>query len=262
METVTARQCATEWDVSESRARRILAPLKPVERNTETGAMLYDKAEANAAHAAQPGRGTRSDRTTAPLTDEQFEQLITDDSIPATHRALWSLLRDGDARITEALVLNVPDVNLDQHTAHLDYRKRRSDPRTIPISERTADLLRQAKGDRDAGPLFTGTRGRPLGRETAARVARHAGAGSIHAFRPRPHTVGSPPRSGTVQTPAREVQVGDVIHLDNGRSIQVQTVEQVASPSGPGGVQVNSGAERPVFVAADAVLTIAERDEA
>lgn len=186
MQTVTARQCAAHWGISESRARRILAPLTPAGRDTETGAMLYDQEQAEAAHRNRPGRGTRNDRTVTPLTDAQFEQLVTDDSIPASHRALWALLRDGHARVGDVLALRVSDVDLDERTARIEAPKREADPRAVPISERTVSLLHEVMVDRESGPLITGTHGRALGRESAARFARLAGA-SIHAFRPRPH---------------------------------------------------------------------------
>lgn len=195
METATARQCATRWSVSEATARKILAPLTPVGRDTETGAMLYDRAQADAAHVNRPGRGTRSDRAIAVLPEEDFERLASDQDIPVAHRALWALLRDGHARVSDALALKVDDIDFDRRSAPLDRPKLDSDPRAIPLSERTIELLRQAKGDREDGPLITGTHGRPLGRETASRFARQAGAASIHAFRPRPHRLDGPPHA-------------------------------------------------------------------
>lgn len=64
MNTVTARQCAANWGVSPARARRILAPLQPVDRELATGAMLYDQQEADAARTAMPGQGHRTDLAT------------------------------------------------------------------------------------------------------------------------------------------------------------------------------------------------------
>ncbi|MEU1908417.1 hypothetical protein [Streptomyces hygroscopicus] len=61
MSTVTARQCAANWGISPARARRILAPLTPVGRDVGTGAMLYDREAAEAARAAMPGQGARTD---------------------------------------------------------------------------------------------------------------------------------------------------------------------------------------------------------
>lgn len=250
MSTITAREAANRWGISDAAARRILAPLTPVGRDTDTGAMLYDQQQADAAHANRPGRGARSDRTATALPDEQVEQLITDDSLPVAHRALWSLLRDSHARITDALSLDVRDVDLDQRTARIEHPKRDTRPRSVPLSERTIALLRQVKGDRDAGPLITGAHGRPLGRETAARFARTVGA-SLHSFRPTP---------GTTQVKARDVQVGDVVYFGD-RSIAVRTVKTVTAPSGAEDVQINRGGDFPVYMSAEEPLTIAERQD-
>jgi len=62
--TVTALQCAAKWGISPARARHILAPLTPQGRDTATGAMLYDQDEAEAARAAMPGQGRRTDLKT------------------------------------------------------------------------------------------------------------------------------------------------------------------------------------------------------
>lgn len=260
MPNVTARQCAANWGISEAAARRILAPLAPIGRDTDTGAMLYNQAEADVAHSSRPGRGTRNDRVVSPMTDAQFEQLVNDDSIPAEHRALWALLRDGGARINDALSLDVRDVDLDQNTVRIDYPKLESDPRSVPLSDRAAELLRQIKGDREAGPLITGTRGRPLGRETAARFARQAGAASIHAFRPEPHKPGTAPFSATEIT-AGEVQVGDIIYWE-GREIPVSSVRSVTASSGAVDVQINRGSDFLIYAATKEPITIARRQEA
>jgi hypothetical protein len=64
--TVTARECAARWGVSPARARRILAPLPPAGRDLATGAMLYDREMADAARAAMPGQGKRTDLPARP----------------------------------------------------------------------------------------------------------------------------------------------------------------------------------------------------
>ncbi|MFI1100275.1 tyrosine-type recombinase/integrase [Streptomyces melanogenes] len=238
MDTVTANHCAARWGISEASARRILATVPPIGRDTETGAMLYDPTEADAARDCRPGRGTRTDLAANVMPAGQYEALVTDETIPVQHRALWALLRDGYTRVTDALSLDIADVDFDQRVARVDFPKRRTDPRVIPVSERTAELLRQAKGDRDAGPLITGAHGRPLGRETASRFARHVGA-SIHAFRPVPHKVGEPPSYGVTQVPAGEVQVGDVVFLADGRSVNVTSVQTVDDPDGRPVMEIN-----------------------
>lgn len=258
MSTITAREAAAAWGISESRARHILAPLTPIGRDTNTGAMLYDQQQANAAYGNRPGRGTRTDRTATLLPDEQVERLVTDRSLPAEHRALWSLLRDSHARITDALSLDVRDVDFDQRTARIAPPKQDAGPRFVPLSERTITLLRKVKGDRDSGPLITGARGRPLGRETAARFARTVGA-SLHSFTPTDGNLHSfTPADGTTQVKARDVRVGDVVHFGD-RSIAVRTVETVTAPSGAEDVQINRGGDLPVYAAAEEPLTISER---
>ncbi|MFE7485435.1 tyrosine-type recombinase/integrase [Streptomyces sp. NPDC057552] len=190
MPTITARQAAARWGVREATARRILAPLEAIGRDLETGAKLYDQDAADAARTSQPGRGARADLTATTLPDEQVDRLLADDTIPVAHRALWSFLRDGHARIGDVLSMDVRDVDPDEGVAQLDHPKLETDPRRIPISDRTAKLVREAAADRDAGPLIAGDRERPVTREAAARFARTAAGASIHSFRPKPHTAG------------------------------------------------------------------------
>ncbi|MET9051275.1 tyrosine-type recombinase/integrase [Streptomyces bacillaris] len=187
MPTVTARQAAARWGLREATARRILADVAAIDRDLETGAKLYNQDAADAAYNSRPGRGTRVDITAAALPDEQVDRLLADDSIPVAHRALWSLLRDGHARIGDALSLDVRDVDLEEGVAHLSHPKQETDRRRIPISDRTARLAREATVGRDAGPLIADTRGRPISREAATRFARQAAQASIHSFRPRPN---------------------------------------------------------------------------
>ncbi|WP_432001680.1 tyrosine-type recombinase/integrase [Streptomyces sioyaensis] len=178
----TARDCAARWGVSEARARRILAPVDPVDRDPTTGAMRYDPAVADAARVRQPGRGSRQDLTGSALAVEDFQRLIANETIPVAHRALWALLWDGHARLNDALSLDVRDVDLNSRTIKADYPKQLHDERVIPISDRTAGLLRDTIGARDAGPLLTGDGDRPLTREAASRWASRWADG-IHAFR-------------------------------------------------------------------------------
>lgn len=200
MPTITARQAAARWGVSDSLARRILADVDAVDRDLETGAKLYDQGAADTARNSQPGRGARNDLKANVMPAEQVDHLLADSTITAGHRALWSFLHDGYARIGDVLSMDVRDVDLDEGVARRDHPKLETDPRRIPISDRTAQLAREAVAGRDAGPLITDGRGRPVSREAAARFARAAAGASIHSFRPKRHTVGEPPRSGTEQT--------------------------------------------------------------
>ncbi|MEV5619360.1 tyrosine-type recombinase/integrase [Streptomyces bacillaris] len=260
MPNITARQAAAHWGISDSLARRILAPLNPVGRDLETGAKLYDQAAADDAYNSRPGRGSRNDLKADVMPDEQVDRLLSDGSIPAEHRALWSLLRDGHARIGDALSMDVRDVDLDEGVAHVSHPKLETDPRRIPISDRTARLAREAAAGRGAGPLIAGDGGRPVSREAAARFARIAANASIHSFRPRPHTVGEPPRYGTEQIAAADLRVGDTIYLDTGRAVTVETVAQVKAPSGAVDTHINRSTDFPVYTSAKEQLTIAKRD--
>ncbi|MDP9953192.1 MULTISPECIES: tyrosine-type recombinase/integrase [Streptomyces] len=260
MPNITARQAAARWGVSDSLARRVLADVDAIDRDLETGAKVYDQDAADAAYNSRPGRGTRTDLTSDVMPAEQVDQLLADDTIPVAHRALWSLLRDGHARIADVLSMDVRDVDPDEGVAQLDHPKLETDPRRIPISDRTAKLVREATAGRDAGPLIAGDRERPVTREAAARFARAAGA-SIHSFRPKPHTVGKPPRFGTEQIAAADLRVGDTIYLDTGRAVTVETVAQVQAPSGAVDTHINKSTDFPVYISAKEQLTIAKRTE-
>ncbi|MGW9299559.1 tyrosine-type recombinase/integrase [Streptomyces cyaneofuscatus] len=260
MPNITARQAAARWGLREATARRILADTDAIGRDIKTGAKLYDQDAADAAYNSRPGRGTRVDLTADVMPAEQVDRLLANDSIPAEHRALWSLLRDGHARIGDALSMDVRDVDPDEGVAQLDHPKLETDPRRIPISDRTAQLIREAAAGRDAGPLIADDRGRPVSREAAARFARAAASASIHSFRPKPHTVGKPPRFGTEQIAAADLRVGDTIYLDTGRAVTVATVEQVRAPSGAVDTHINKSTDFPVYTSAKERLTIAKRD--
>ncbi|WP_411096010.1 tyrosine-type recombinase/integrase [Streptomyces sp. 020-2-3H-GM] len=260
MPNITARQAAARWGVSDSLARRVLADVDAIDRDLETGAKLYEQDAADAAYNSRPGRGTRTDLTADVMPAEQVDQLLADDAIPVAHRALWSLLRDGHARIGDVLSMDVRDVNLDEGVAHVSRPKLETDPRRIPISDRTARLAREAAAGRGAGPLIAGDDGRPVSREAVARFARIAANTNIHSFRPKPHTVGKPPRFGTEQIAAADLRVGDTIYLDTGRAVTVETVAQVQAPSGAVDTHINESTDFPVYTSAKEQLTIAKRD--
>lgn len=186
MPTITARQAAEQWGVSESMARRILASTAAHDRDVETGAKLYAQEDADVAYASRPGRGARLDLTVTKhgvVTQDQLEELTSDEAHPVAHRALWALLWDGDLRLGDALSLDVRDIDYENGTALVDFPKRESDPRSVPVAERALGLVRAAAGDRSEGPLLLNRSGRPLSREQSARVAQDAAGVSIHAFR-------------------------------------------------------------------------------
>ena len=196
MVLTTAQDCAARWGVSESTARRILAPLAQVDRDPDTGAMRYDQDAADAARAEQPGRGQRSDLTTEAVSPADYQRLTIDDSIPVAHRALWTLLWEGGLRFGDALSLDVRDVSPDGHRVAVDFPKSTSDDREILLSDAAADLTRAAMGGRSEGPLLT--RGnRPISRQEATRIARLVAGVGIHGFR----TGGRQARKGHARPP-------------------------------------------------------------
>ncbi|MGW7248835.1 tyrosine-type recombinase/integrase [Streptomyces decoyicus] len=117
------------------------------------------------------------------MTEQQVGGLLADETIPVAHRALWALLWEGEVRLVDALSLDVRDLDLDARTVRVDYAKRSAlGAVAAPIGDRAAALLRRAADGHAEGPALH-TDGRPISRGTAARRARSAGAGSIHAFR-------------------------------------------------------------------------------
>ncbi|MFE3602386.1 tyrosine-type recombinase/integrase [Streptomyces sp. NPDC059142] len=208
MDLTTARECAERWSLSPATVRRILAPLDPVDRDPVTGAMRYDRAAADAARNERPGQGHRADLAAETVAPEDFLRLITDETIPAGHRALWALLWEGGLRIGDALALDVRDVDLDQHKVSVDYPKSERDERTIPLSEQTAALARAARGDRTEGPLFVNPKGAALSRESAAKFAGLAAPG-IHAFRAGGHQVRRGKKPPRIKFPMLEPEVKD-----------------------------------------------------
>ncbi|WP_432091050.1 hypothetical protein [Streptomyces sp. NRRL F-5630] len=81
----TAAECATRWGISRSTARRYLAPVRHVDRDPATGAMRYRRADADAARAALPGQGARTDLGS-------ITTVLTDELAPAVRQATTALV--------------------------------------------------------------------------------------------------------------------------------------------------------------------------
>ncbi|MGW5633969.1 hypothetical protein [Streptomyces sp. NPDC003832] len=128
--------------------------------------------------------------TALTVSEERLNELLTNQYIPAAHRALWALLWDGDVRLSEALMLDVRDFNLEDLCVSLEYRVKPGD-NVAPVSERTAGLLREAFAGQTAGPAIHRF-GRPLSVRAASVIARTHGV-SVHAFR-----ASGPARPGVV----------------------------------------------------------------
>ena len=118
-----------------------------------------------------------------PIPAERIRAITADPTIPIAHRALWQLLYDTDLRLDDVLSLDVRDIDLDHRTIHGESIKDGNPSVTVPIGDRTAQLLREVIGDRDAGPLILDKPEHAMRRDTAIRAARNLADTSIHAFR-------------------------------------------------------------------------------
>lgn len=130
------------------------------------------------------------------LSAAQVDALLTNDLIPVAHRALWGLMFgsgvDEAVRLTDALALDVRDVDLDERTVTVQDPVKPMRRPLVPVSERTAALLRSLSAGRDAGPLIVDHDGRPVSREAALRMSRAVAGVEVHSFREggRLHFVG------------------------------------------------------------------------
>lgn len=123
------------------------------------------------------------DQAYGAVSEERLVELLADSSIPVAHRALWSLLWDGETRLVDALSVDVRDVDIEGLALIVEVPVRGRGPVRQPFSERSAGLLQELVGGRDAGPLMVGEGGAPLSVEQAARVARRQGRVNVHGFR-------------------------------------------------------------------------------
>ncbi|WP_433856676.1 hypothetical protein [Streptomyces kronopolitis] len=182
MELTTVRECAQRWGLSDAAARRILAPLASVDRHPDTGAKRYQRESADAARAAGPGQGHRTDLADrAEITVDEYRALIADETIPLVHRALFAMLWESDLRVTEALDLDVRDVAEGEEAATTDGG-RKTGPRTVPLPGVSAELVRRAIDGRDEGPLLRNSRGGALNRSAASWIAHKEGY-PLYGFR-------------------------------------------------------------------------------
>ncbi|MEU8540927.1 hypothetical protein AB0C52_13220 [Streptomyces sp. NPDC048717] len=224
---ITAQSCADRWNVSESYARRLLAPVAPVDRDPETGAMRYRLADAEAAHDDRPGRGRRVDLAPAELSPEDVQRLTTDESLPAAHRALWALMRSG-MRLGDALSLDVRDVLPGEGVAVIEVPARESGPRAVPLKADALDIVQQVIDGRPSGPLLVGKGGKPLSRYLASRFARAAAGVPVHAFKGRPHTFDS----DREYVQATDLRQGDTVHLGDMTGIVDRPPVLITAPAG------------------------------
>ncbi|MFJ8536196.1 hypothetical protein [Streptomyces sp. NPDC093591] len=113
---------------------------------------------------------------------ERLEDLVADQGISLAHRALWSALWDGKARVADWLRAGVEDVDLPRWRVRVWEPVRPDTPEWVPVSELTASLLGRLIGDLTSGPLFLDGLER-VTRERAFAMARSRAGTGLHAFR-------------------------------------------------------------------------------
>ncbi|MFB6525272.1 hypothetical protein [Streptomyces sp. NPDC056399] len=227
-ELITAHDCAARWNISESYARRLLAPIGHVDRDPVTGAMRYRLTDADAAHANRPGRGRRLDLEPAILSREDAQKLISDESLPTTHRALWAMMRSG-VRLRDALSLDVRDVLPDESVAVVETPvKGRTGRIPVPLNADALELARRVIADRAEGPLLESKKGRPLSRYMASRFAEATAGVPVHAFMPAPHVYDSTKE----YVRAKDLVQGDTIQIGDLSGIVDKPPVLVSNPDG------------------------------
>ena len=116
---------------------------------------------------------SREDRL--PMTDSHVATLMTEYASNPTAYALFVILCDTGAQLAEITGLEVKDVDLETRCLHIRHNgirrlKTKTSERTIPLSPRAADCLREHKvGLSDADPLFP-KYARPRGSDAASAM--------------------------------------------------------------------------------------------
>jgi integrase/recombinase XerC len=145
------------------------------------------RAERNAAREVDSPRLPRKLASFLPIDETH---VLLDGPIPsARDRALLELLYGSGLRVSEAVGLDLEDVDRDRRTLRVLGKGRRE--RVVPFGEAAASALDQYLGERreSPGPLFRNVRGRRLGvRSVQTIVRRHARASGL-TRRVSPHTL-------------------------------------------------------------------------
>lgn len=119
-----------------------------------------------------------------------------DDPLGARDRALLEFLYGTGARVSEAVVLDVLDVDLERHSAMVTGKGDRQ--RIVPLGDYAADAIEWylphrmelRRGQRDPGRLFLNARGRPLTRQGVWDIVKRQGKrAGIPAQRLSPHVL-------------------------------------------------------------------------
>ena len=116
---------------------------------------------------------SREDRL--PMSDAQLESIVPEYAINPTAYALFLTLADTGARLAEITGLEAQDIDLDTRCLLIRHNgirrlKTKTSERTIPLSQRAAECLKQHKvGLSDTDPLFP-KYARPRGSDAASAM--------------------------------------------------------------------------------------------
>ncbi|MBT2673484.1 hypothetical protein J7E95_22110 [Streptomyces sp. ISL-14] len=116
------------------------------------------------------------------MSRERLEELVADEGISLAHRALWSALWDGEARVADWLRAQIEDVDLPRRQVRVREPVRPDTPEWVPVSELTTSLLGRLIENLASGPLFLDGPAQ-VTRESAFSMARSRAGINLHAFR-------------------------------------------------------------------------------
>ncbi|MBO0517378.1 hypothetical protein, partial [Streptomyces beijiangensis] len=97
-------------------------------------------------------------------------------------RAIVQSLREGDARLTDLLALNVSDLDHASREANLTDQAKEPH-RALPFSQEATALLREASDGHAGGPLFHAPTGQRHGRETVTHQMQATTGFTPHEIR-------------------------------------------------------------------------------
>ncbi|MDN0193927.1 hypothetical protein [Streptomyces sp. S.PNR 29] len=120
------------------------------------------------------------DTTHLLVTDLEVDTALTEQSVPLAVRTVWQLLRESDVRLSEAVALDVPDVELADRVVVL-RETREGGVFEADVTSATAAQLAELIGTRQSGPVFT-IDGRRLGADEVAALFRKVTGKSVHAL--------------------------------------------------------------------------------
>ncbi|MBC9724943.1 hypothetical protein [Streptomyces sp. TRM68367] len=120
------------------------------------------------------------DTTHLLVTDLEVDTALAEPSVPLAIRTVWQLLRESDVRLSEAVALDVPDVELTDRVVVLRETKE-GGVFEADVTSATATQLDELIGTRQSGPVFT-IGGRRLRADEVAATFRKVTGKSVHAL--------------------------------------------------------------------------------